>query len=90
VVDATLQADLAKGPAVVGVDLGAQGYAVLKVVKRVPRAADDADLARAKPYIAQALAQAEEAAYYDALKRRHKVELKLAPAAAASASAASN
>jgi peptidyl-prolyl cis-trans isomerase D len=72
------------------VDLGAQGYAVLKVVKRVPRAADDADLARAKPYIAQALAQAEEAAYYDALKRRHKVELKLAPAAAASASAASN
>ncbi|WP_022980823.1 SurA N-terminal domain-containing protein [Ideonella sp. B508-1] len=90
VVDATLKADLAKGPVVVGVDLGAQGYAVVKVVKRVPRAGDDADLARAKPYIAQALTQAEEAAYYDALKRRHKVEIKQAGAPAASASAASN
>lgn len=90
VVDATLKADLAKGPVVVGVDLGPQGYAVVKVVKRVPRAGDDADLARAKPYIAQALAQAEEAAYYDALKRRHKVEIKQAAAPAASASAASN
>jgi hypothetical protein len=56
----------------------------------VPRAAGDADLARAKPYMAQALAQAEEAAYYDALKRRHKVELKLAAPAAPPAASAAN
>lgn len=77
VLEAALRAKLGSAPTVVGVDLGAEGYAVLKVTKVVPRTAGDADLTRAKPYLAQALAEAEEAAYYDALKRRHKVELKL-------------
>lgn len=89
VLEAALRAKLGSAPAVVGVDLGAEGYAVLKVTKVVPRTAGDADLTRAKPYLAQALAEAEEAAYYDALKRRHKVELKLATPTASSDEAAS-
>lgn len=71
-------------PSIVGVDLGSEGYAVLKVVKVVPRDSSDPDNARAAPYVAQALAQAESAALYESLKKRFKVELKL-PAAAASA-----
>ncbi|HSI46884.1 MAG TPA: SurA N-terminal domain-containing protein [Ideonella sp.] len=89
VVDAALAADLSKAPAVVGVDLGAQGYAVLKVLKSVPRIAGDADVASAQPAVARALASAETAAYYDALKRRYKVDIKLkAPEPAASATEA--
>jgi peptidyl-prolyl cis-trans isomerase D len=89
VVDAILRADISKGPAVIGVDLGREGYVVARVVKRIDRPADDPDNERAKPYVAQALSAAESAAYYDALKRRYKVEVKSAVAAAEAASAAS-
>ncbi|WP_396267515.1 SurA N-terminal domain-containing protein [Ideonella sp.] len=89
VIDAVLKADISKGPAVVGVDLGNQGYAVIKVTKLVPREAADPDNERAKPYVAQALAKAEEAAYYEALKRRMKVKIPAATSAAAAASAPS-
>ena len=75
VVEAALRADLAQGPAVQGVDLGERGFAVLRVVKVVAREANDPDNARAQPYVARALAEAESAAYYDSLKRRFKVEL---------------
>jgi peptidyl-prolyl cis-trans isomerase D len=89
VVDAALRADITKGPTAVGVDLGDQGYVALKVVKKVEREANDPDTERAKPYVAQALAAAEQAAYYDALKRRYKTELKpLATTSDAAASAA--
>jgi len=89
VVDAALAADLSKAPAVVGVDLGAQGFAVLKVLKSLPRIAGDADVASAQPAVARALASAETAAYYEALKRRYKVDIKLkAPEPAASAAEA--
>lgn len=92
VVDAALRADLSKGAAAVGVDLGDEGFVVLKVVKKVDREANDPDTERAKPYVAQALAAAEQMAYYDALKRRYKTEVKplaAAPVADEAASAAS-
>lgn len=75
VLEAALKADLTKAPTVVGVDLGNQGYAVLKVVKTVGRAPQDPEESRAKPYIEQALGEAEAEAYYQALKRRYKVEI---------------
>ncbi len=74
VTDAVLRADLSKGTVVVGADMGAnQGYAVLKVIQRVPRQAGDADMARARPIVSRAWAEAETEAYYASLKRRFKV-----------------
>lgn len=89
VVDAALRADVSKGAAAVGVDLGDQGFVVLKVVKKIEREANDPDTERAKPYVAQALAAAEQTAYYDALKRRYKAEVKPLPAATVADEAAS-
>ena len=90
VIDAVLAAKLQKAPVVVGVDLGAQGFAVVKVLKQVPREASDPDLAQARPFVTQALAAAESAAYLDSLKRRFKVDIKAAaPVAADPASAPS-
>jgi len=69
----------------VGADLGEQGFAVVQVLKVVDRGTSDPDVPRAQPYVAQALAEAETLAYYEALKRRFKTRLIDAPAAAASA-----
>jgi peptidyl-prolyl cis-trans isomerase D len=88
VIDAALRADITKGPVAVGVALGEQGYVAVKVVKKLEREANDPDAERAKPYIGQALASAEQAAYYDALKRRYKTEI--TPAKAASADEAAS
>ncbi len=74
-VDAVLRADASKLPAVVGVDLGAEGYAVAridKVLGRDPAAGDAKQLASA---YAQAWSGAEMAAYYDALKAQFKVKI---------------
>ena len=85
VVDAALRADPDKLPLTQGVDLGEQGYAVLRVARVVPRdpAAAGGDEALRGQY-AQALSQAEAQAYYEALKKRYKVAI-LAPEPAASA-----
>jgi peptidyl-prolyl cis-trans isomerase D len=85
VVDAALKADPAKLPATLGVDLGTEGYAVLRVVRVVPRdpAAGGGDAALRQQF-AQALSTAETQAYYEALKKRYKVRVS-PPAAAASA-----
>ncbi|MBT9595882.1 MAG: SurA N-terminal domain-containing protein [Vitreoscilla sp.] len=88
VVDAVLRADLSKGPAVIGIDLGDQGYVVARVQQKAQRDAKDPENERAKPFVTQALTAAESEAYYLALKRRYKVELKLAAAPADAASAA--
>lgn len=88
VIDAVLRADLSKGPAVIGVDLGDQGYVVARVQQKAQRDAKDPENERAKPFVTQALTAAESEAYYLALKRRYKVELKLAAAPADAASAA--
>ncbi|WP_374562516.1 peptidylprolyl isomerase [Ideonella sp.] len=89
VVEAVLRADLSKAPAVIGVDLGNDGYTVARVVKRVERDAKDPDNERAKAYVAQQVTAAESAAYYEALKRRYKVKLDKAAPSAEAASAAS-
>jgi len=90
VIDAVLRADLAKGPAVAGVDLGDEGFVAIRVVKRIERAPSDPDNERARPFVAQTLSAAESAAYYEALKRRYKVDVTLkAQAADDAASAAS-
>lgn len=85
VVEAALKADPDKLPQVLGVDLGAEGYAVLRVAKVVPRdPAAGGGEAALRGQFAQALANAEALAYYEALKKRYKVVVK-APAPAASA-----
>jgi peptidyl-prolyl cis-trans isomerase D len=85
VIEAALGADPDKLPVTQGVDLGNQGYAVMRVkgiVARDPAAAGGEDALRGQ--FAQALSAAESQAYYDALKQRYKVTI-LAPAAAVSA-----
>ena len=65
--------------------LGAEGYAVLRVTRVLPRdpAAGGGEAALRGQY-AQALANAEATAYYESLKKRFKVSV-TPPAAAASA-----
>ena len=75
-VDAALRADPAKLPAWVGVDLGAEGYAVVRVNKIVPREAQAAEQARqTRQQFAQMRGQAEVQAYLAALKKELKVEM---------------
>jgi peptidyl-prolyl cis-trans isomerase D len=86
VVDAALRAPASPLPAWVGVDLGNQGYAIVKLSKVLGRDPAGGDDARNRASFAQALAEAESLAYYNALKVRFKVERKAAaPSAAASA-----
>ncbi len=76
VIDAALRADGAKLPALLGVDLGAQGYAVVRVTKVVPRTPPPAEQAQQESMrIAQSVTAAEAAAYYELLKKRFKVEI---------------
>ena len=75
-VDAILQAPAAKLPAYVGVDLGDTGYAIAKIDKLLGRDPVTADAARAQSQYGQAWADAESQAYYEALKKHLKVEIK--------------
>ena len=75
VIDAALKADLAKGPAVVGVALEDGGYAAVRVLKSVPRNPADPAAGQFKTQAEQAFAEAEQRAYYDALKVRYKAEV---------------
>lgn len=98
VLDAVLRATSATLPAFVGVDMGAQGYAVAKIIKILGRDPVAADATQAQAQYLQAWESAESQAYYAALKSRFKVTVKTAPpstvltsgAAAGSASAATN
>jgi peptidyl-prolyl cis-trans isomerase D len=89
VLDAALRADASQLPAVLGVELGPLGYAVVRVTQVLPRdAAPGGDDALRAQY-AQAWAGAESEAYLVALKQRYKAEIKaggidLAPDAAGS------
>jgi peptidyl-prolyl cis-trans isomerase D len=79
--DAVLRTDPAKLPAMVGVDLGAQGYAVARVNKIVPREAQEPQKAeQTRQQFAQLWGQAEAQAYLAALKSQFKAEI-LAPKA---------
>jgi peptidyl-prolyl cis-trans isomerase D len=76
--DAVLKAPAAQLPTVVGADLADNGYAVAKVIKVLGRDPVAADPQRGKAQYAQAWADAESQAYYEALKSRFKVEIKVA------------
>lgn len=91
VLDAVLRADPASLPALVGVDLGAQGYVVARVNKRVERAAaapqaQEQDRAQ----YAKWWTQAENEAYYRMLKERFKAQIKVARPSSSFAEAALN
>ncbi|HSW19631.1 MAG TPA: SurA N-terminal domain-containing protein [Ramlibacter sp.] len=77
VVEAALKTDPASLPAFVGVDLGAQGYAVVKVVKSIAREAPaDAQAKQEQQQMTQWWATAENMAYYNLLKDRFKAQIK--------------
>jgi peptidyl-prolyl cis-trans isomerase D len=85
--DAVLRADASQLPVVLGVDLGEQGYVVVRLTQVLAReAAPGGDLPLQQQY-AQAWANAEALAYLDALKKRYKAEVKESAVAAAAASA---
>ena len=76
VIDAALRADPAKLPALVGVDLGLQGYAVVRVNKIVPRSEASAQQAeQSRQQFARLWGQAESQAYLASLKSEFKVEI---------------
>lgn len=73
---AIYKADAKNLPAYVGVDLGADGYAIYRVNSIVPAAPVDAQrLAGAQQQIAQVSGQAQVQAYVDAVRARSKVKL---------------
>jgi peptidyl-prolyl cis-trans isomerase D len=83
VVEAALRADPAALPAFVGVDLGEQGYAVVKVEKVVPRDAPPPDVAKQElDQYSKWWSSAEMLAYYNLLKDRFKVKIELPKPAA--------
>ena len=78
VIDAALHVDPDHLPAWVGVDLGAQGYAVVRVSKVLPRNAPTAAAAeQERKQYSQWIAGAENQAYYKTLKDRFKVQIKV-------------
>lgn len=75
---AALSADTASLPALVGVDLGAQGYAVVKVLKVLPRQAPaPAQAQQEQTQYTQWWTSAESLAYYNILKERFKADIKV-------------
>ena len=76
VIDAALRADLSKGPVVVGEDLGAQGYVVMRVLKLLPREPLPGGDGPLTAQVAQAWAAVESEAYLEALKKRFKAQVK--------------
>jgi peptidyl-prolyl cis-trans isomerase D len=83
VVEAALRADPGALPAFVGVDLGEQGYAVVKVDKVVPRDAPAPEMAKQElDQYTKWWSAAENLAYYNLLKERFKVKIELPKPAA--------
>jgi peptidyl-prolyl cis-trans isomerase D len=79
VLEAVLRVDTQQLPQLIGVDLGAQGYAVARVNKRIERAAPAAETQQQeRAQYAQWWTQAESQAYYDLLQKRLKVQIKVA------------
>ncbi len=76
VVEAALRTDAAQLPAFVGVDLGAQGYAVAKVNQAIARPKPtDAAAEQERAQYAAGWGAAEGRAYYDSLKTLLKAEI---------------
>jgi peptidyl-prolyl cis-trans isomerase D len=75
-VDAALRADPSTMPALVGVDLGVQGYAVVRVNKLVAREEPNAQQqAQSREQFARLLGNAEAVAYLAHLRSQFKVEI---------------
>ncbi len=88
---AILRADAAKLPVTIGVDLGAQGYALYRINKVLPPAnVDPAQRAADSQQLTQAAGQADFNAYYEALKARSKVKVNSAVIDAAKPAASSD
>jgi peptidyl-prolyl cis-trans isomerase D len=85
VIDAVLKEPTAQLPTVLGVDLGNQGYAVVKLLAVKGRDPVAADPGQARGQYNQAWATAESEAYYNALKKRFDVKVTARAASAASA-----
>ena len=78
IVSAALSADLSTAPALVGVDLGAQGYAIVKVLKVLPRPTPVAAQAQQdQNQYTQWWTSAESLAYYNILRDRFKATIKV-------------
>jgi peptidyl-prolyl cis-trans isomerase D len=75
VIDAALKAPASTLPGVAGVELGNQGYAVVRILKVLGRDPVVADVERATGQYGQSWAAAEASAYYASLKTRFKVEV---------------
>ena len=78
VVEAVLKADPNKLPAVSGVDLGAQGYAVIRVTKVLPPEDNQALMKQAQQQFTQLWGSAETLAYLAELKSLMKAEILVA------------
>jgi len=79
VVEVALRTDTAALPVFAGVDLGTQGYAIVKIVKVLPRApALEATAKQERLQYAQLWTSAESLAFYNVLKERFKTEMKVA------------
>lgn len=91
-IEAVLRADPAKLPSFVGVDLGANGYAVARIEKVLPSAESKSDLAaQLRQRYEQMWAMAEARSYYDLLRARYKAQILVpAPSAATAATSASS
>ncbi len=75
---AVMRADTATLPAWVGVDLGGSGYVVARINKVQARAAVEPQMAeQERRQYTQWLASAESQAYYETLKDRFKVQIKV-------------
>jgi peptidyl-prolyl cis-trans isomerase D len=78
VIDAALRASPTNLPAIVGVDLEGQGYALLKVNKVLPREpATEATAKQELDQYAQWWTAAESLAYYNLLKDQFKTQIKV-------------
>jgi peptidyl-prolyl cis-trans isomerase D len=76
ILSAALQANAAVLPVFVGVDLGVQGYAVVKINKILPRPSPaEAAAKQDRGQYAQWWTGAENQAYYAMLKERFKTEI---------------
>jgi len=78
-VDVVLRADVSKLPVLVGVDLGAEGYAIARIEKvRAVDLSKEAAAAPLRQQYVQAMMTMETQAYYEWLKKELKVNI-LAP-----------
>jgi peptidyl-prolyl cis-trans isomerase D len=87
VMDAVLRADPARMPVLLGIELGQQGYAVVRVNKLVAREEPNAQQqAQSRQQFARLLGSAEAAAYLSYLKSQFKAEILVAKPKAGAAS----